>query len=149
MAAFSLIVVGSACMYINTTCLDCILILLRMFLGLIIWCWITSCIFFPGEDCFFYSLSDIFRRHNLTTNFPLLWIPQSFCSFFLNDLWAVGAGIVLWCLSGCWASQDLLFSTFWMVVVFCSGLCCKKKFLWWEVIISLICGYKDKNSECT
>ena len=74
-----------------------------------------------NEPCwrnFMGDASEIPRRHKLTENSVFLQLFQSSCHFFWNGPWHSGGGIV-----NVSTGTGLQKSAFWMLVIFCSGIC--------------------------
>ena len=81
------------------------------------------------------------RTPTLTGNLLMLWLLQSFHPLFLSLPWAWGGECFIEVSTGI----ELYTSAYWLIVVFCSGLCMMQwEVSWWDVRTALTCGYKNR-----
>lgn len=91
---------------------------------------------------------DVSRRHNLTADFPFLWLLQSSHPLFLDVPRALVQGLCCRCASRGWVPHGHLFSAAWLYVVFYTPALAKRSVLdeGWE---QLTYGFKNRCLGCS
>lgn len=100
------------------------------------------------QPCYWEFIPVISRRYNLTGDFMVLWLLQSFHPVICKVPWASGCrrsrlaftwSLVLCILTSCGLSDFVV-----VIVSFCLYLLCEERSLCWGTRSTLIYGHKDK-----